>query len=216
MGQKKNEWSLFAPWRSILAPTEGELGTNPQALDVPSPYLEDEPLAVIRSFAFVDLSGFTAFCDLHGEQRAIEVLAFFRGVVRSVAARRGVRVAKWLGDGVMLVGLDEAALAATVGEIVVRCEPQGLRTHAGLATGAVLLFEGDDYVGRPVNLAARLCDRAEPGQIIAAGEAPSTPEWLLVRDPERIEVPGVNALVDIHQLHVDPEIEDRFTGAQVA
>jgi adenylate cyclase len=30
----------------------------------------------------------------------------------------------------------------------------------------VILFEGDDYIGRPVNLAARLCDEAEPHQLL--------------------------------------------------
>ena len=52
-----------------------------------------------------------------------------------------------------------------------------LPLRAGLAAGRVILFEGDDYIGRPVNLAARLCDEAEPHQLLvtaslfdAAGE----------------------------------------------
>ena len=54
-------------------------------------------------------------------------------------------------------------------------EPLPLR--GGVAAGRVILFEGDDYIGRPVNLAARLCDEAEPHQLLvtaslfdAAGE----------------------------------------------
>ena len=38
--------------------------------------------------------------------------------------------------------------------------------HAGISGGHVLLFEGDDYIGRPVNLAARLCDEADPHQVL--------------------------------------------------
>ena len=30
----------------------------------------------------------------------------------------------------------------------------------------MILFEGDDYIGRPVNLAARLCDEALPHQLL--------------------------------------------------
>jgi class 3 adenylate cyclase len=30
----------------------------------------------------------------------------------------------------------------------------------------VILFEGDDYIGRAVNLAARLCDEAVPHQLL--------------------------------------------------
>jgi class 3 adenylate cyclase len=97
---------------------EGELGGPGLAATAPPvPHTEPEPLAVVRSFGFVDISGFTAFCDRHGELQAFELLATFRTATREVAARRGVRVAKWLGDGVMLVGLDPTALAATVAEI---------------------------------------------------------------------------------------------------
>jgi class 3 adenylate cyclase len=32
----------------------------------------------------------------------------------------------------------------------------------------VLVFEGDDYIGRTVNLAARLCDEARPGELLVA------------------------------------------------
>ena len=126
-----------------------------------------EPIAVTRTFAFVDITGFTEFCDQHGDQAAIALLTRFRGLVRDIAARRGVRVAKWLGDGAMLVGVEEGPLVATVAELVLRSQADGIDTHAGLASGTVLLFEGDDYVGRPANLAARLCDAAEPGEILA-------------------------------------------------
>jgi class 3 adenylate cyclase len=39
--------------------------------------------------------------------------------------------------------------------------------RAGVAGGDVLLVEGDDYLGRPVNLAARLCGHARPGEVLA-------------------------------------------------
>ena len=42
-----------------------------------------------------------------------------------------------------------------------------LSLRAGLATGPVILFEGDDYIGSIVNLASRLADMAEPGQLLA-------------------------------------------------
>ena len=41
-----------------------------------------------------------------------------------------------------------------------------LPLRGGVAAGRVILFEGDDYIGRPVNLAARLCDEAEPHQLL--------------------------------------------------
>ena len=45
-----------------------------------------------------------------------------------------------------------------------------LPIRAGFSGGDVILFEGDDYIGGPVNLASRLCDVAAPGEILAAAD----------------------------------------------
>ena len=47
---------------------------------------------------------------------------------------------------------------------------QPLPLKAGIATGPVILFEGDDYIGSIVNLASRLADLAQPGQLLAPKE----------------------------------------------
>ena len=39
-----------------------------------------------------------------------------------------------------------------------------------MATGLALLFEGDDYIGSAVNLAARLCDAAGPGEVLVPAD----------------------------------------------
>ena len=192
---------------------EGELRPVPSATDPPVPHTEPEPLAVERSFGFVDISGFTAFCDRHGELHAFELLATFRTTTRAVAARRGVRVAKWLGDGVMLVGLDPAALAATVAEITMRCRVAGLDTHAGVATGSVLLFEGDDYVGRPVNLAARLCDHAQLGELLVVGRPADLPDWLTVAEERTLEIAGVDGPVAVQRVEPRRDVDAGFTAA---
>lgn len=122
-----------------------------------------------RTFAFIDLSGFTSYTDREGDGAAVALLTKFRSTVRWVAARRGVRIAKWLGDGAMMVGIE----AETVTEAIVDIKsafdtagaPLGLR--AGLASGPVILFEGDDFIGQAVNVAARLCALAQPGEILA-------------------------------------------------
>jgi hypothetical protein len=41
------------------------------------------------------------------------------------------------------------------------------------------MFEGDDYIGRATNVAARLCDAAAPGQTLATREVASrAPRWV--------------------------------------
>jgi len=126
---------------------------------------------VSRSFAFVDLCGFTDFVDLHGDDAAVAELRILRAGVREAAGAAGVRVDKWLGDGVMLVGVEPEPLVTAVLALRSYHEAQGrLPLRGGLATGPVILLDGDDYVGRAVNLAARLCERAESDQILAAAD----------------------------------------------
>ena len=50
-------------------------------------------------------------------RRVGRVLTLFRGAVRQVATDFGVRIAKWLGDGCMLVSVDAAQLVAAVCEL---------------------------------------------------------------------------------------------------
>ncbi len=171
-----------------------------------------EPIAVTRTFAFVDITGFTEFCDKHGDHAAIALLTRFRSLVRDIAARRGVRVAKWLGDGAMLVGVEEGPLVATVAELVLRSQTDGLDTHAGVASGTVLLFEGDDYVGRPANLAARLCDAAEPGEILAHSLHRELPHWVETTDAGSVEVAGVGEVTGVRSIAVHAYVTDDLAG----
>lgn len=168
---------------------------------------DTSPMAVERAFAFVDISGFTAFCDRHGERAAIEVLTRFRTVTRDVVGRRGVRASKWLGDGVMLVSTEPGPLVAAVVELECRFRATGLETHAGVAWGPVLLFEGDDYVGRTVNLAARLADAAGPGEVLAVGVDAELPAWIERRNPRSLQVAGMGRVDGVVQLAATPEVE---------
>jgi adenylate cyclase len=139
-------------------------------------------MRVPRTFAFVDLSGFTNYTAAYGDDAAGRLLGTFRGLVRDIASERGVRVAKWLGDGCMIVGVEQLAVIEFVTDLHRRassvCAPLTLR--AGVATGHALLFEGDDYIGSAVNMAARLCDHARNVDILM-------PTMHLDRLPEGVE-----------------------------
>jgi class 3 adenylate cyclase len=141
-------------------------------------------MRVERSFAFVDLCGFTSFTERFGDERTVVMLASFRTRVREIAARRGVRVTKWLGDGAMLSSGDTPAVVAMVLELGSTApETMPLELRAGLAGGPVIMFEGDDYIGRATNVASRLCDAAAPGQVLATREVVShAPRWVAVAE----------------------------------
>jgi adenylate cyclase len=135
---------------------------------------------VHRSFAFVDVSGFTALTESEGDEHAVEVLTAFRALLREICARRSVRIAKWLGDGVMLVCVETAPLLAAILELhhvvrTVSSPAQTVSIRSGVTSGDVILMEGDDYIGHCVNVAARLCDLAQAGEALAS---PSVMEHL--------------------------------------
>jgi adenylate cyclase len=150
-------------------------------------------MRVERSFAFVDLCGFTRYTDAHGDEESVAVLTDFRAVARELGSEYGVRVAKWLGDGAMFVSTEPWQLVAAVVELASRIESAGvaLPIRAGMAGGEVILFEGDDYIGGPVNLAARLCDAAEPNEVVASADlAQFKPDWAEARPMGTRNVPG--------------------------
>jgi len=160
---------------------------------------------VVRSFAFVDLSGFTSFTNNEGDDEAVAVLREFRDAVRDAASSRGVRIAKWLGDGAMLVGVETEPLIQAVVDIENRISrsDSALPLRAGISVGPVILFEGDDYIGHAVNVAARLCDEAAPRGVIAVAEAAESPIAGIDAEPagER-EIRGIDEPVAIVRLTV--------------
>ena len=157
-------------------------------------------LQIERTFCFADLSGFTRYTSEHGPLAAVDRLGEFREVSRDVAAKRGVRVAKWLGDGVMLVGTEPTPTIAWGGHVISHFKEAGVEVRAGLATGIALLFEGDDYIGEPVNLAAKLCSVAEPGEILASCDVDYLPDWMQVLEVEEVDIRGVGSVRGIQRL----------------
>jgi adenylate cyclase len=162
---------------------------------------------VYRHFGFVDLSGFTALTEVEGDERAVSVLSSFRALVREICSRRGVRIAKWLGDGAMLVSVDGSPLLCATLEMQHAMEavqvPASLRV--GVSAGEVILLEGDDYIGHAVNLAARLCDLA-PGRVVLATEAmvDHLPKWGAVLSTEETPVRGLERPLQVSHLGLRP------------
>jgi class 3 adenylate cyclase len=162
---------------------------------------------VRRCFGFLDLCGFTAFNERHGDERTVLVLAELRTTMREVAARRGVRVVKWLGDGAMVSSTMVDAVAGLVLEVRHRLgqSATALQLRVGLDCGPVIMFEGDDYIGRSVNRASRLCDAAGEGQVLAtAAVAASLPAWVDARPVRIAALPGFERPTQVVELGLAP------------
>src|SRR6516165_1077156 len=118
---------------------------------------------------FTDLVESTGLLQRVGDERALRILQAHRQLLREAMASHGGREVKWLGDGLLTTFAsvaDGVRCAVTMGQRArrpVAGERLGLRV--GLHVGEVLPDEAD-YVGTPVVLARRLCDRATAGQIL--------------------------------------------------
>ncbi len=163
-------------------------------------------MRVRRCFAFLDLSGFTALTDVRGDEQAVEVLSDFRTLVRGICSRRGVRIAKWLGDGAMLVSVEVYPVLEAVLELqfATSKEHGPIAIRAGVTVGPVILYEGDDYIGHAVNVAARLCDLAPSGGTLAVPDvADAVPPWGRVSGSVDVEVPGLARRLEVVELGLE-------------
>jgi adenylate cyclase len=115
------------------------------------------------AIAFCDLAGFTRFTEEEGEEEALSTVErFVEGVTATLP--EDARVVKTIGDEVMIVGQDVAALVDwAVGFLKLFEErPQ---PRIGIHTGPTLYRDGD-YYGREVNLTSRVVARARGGEVL--------------------------------------------------
>ena len=164
-------------------------------------------MRVPRTFVFVDLSGFTNYTAAFGDDAAGRLLSTFRAIVRDTASERGVRIAKWLGDGCMVVSVQQPDALTFVLDLEQRaadvCAP--LTVRAGIATGHALLFEGDDYIGSAVNMAARLCDYARGVEVLMPTmQIERLPEGVVAKPYGDIELRGFPGPVNVVELTGTP------------
>ena len=81
---------------------------------------------------------------------------------------RGGRISKRLGDGLLLTfpSSDAAVLACLE---MVDIEPEPLRLRAGIHDGDVVVA-GDEIVGHVVNVAARVAESANGGEVLVTDD----------------------------------------------
>jgi adenylate cyclase len=122
------------------------------------------------AICFVDMTGFTRLTEEHGDEKAARLATSLAELVNDVSRRHGGRAIRWLGDGGLFY-FDEvnAAFAAAL-EMSERAPATGLpSTHIGVQAGPVVFRDGDVY-GRTVNIASRIADQAEAGEILTSQE----------------------------------------------
>ena len=113
--------------------------------------------------AFADLAGYTRYTEEEGEEEALSYVERFIEAVQDTIPE-DARVVKTIGDEVMVVGYDVAALVDwAVGFQTLWTERPAPRT--GIHYGSTLYRDGD-YFGRDVNLASRVVARSRGGEVL--------------------------------------------------
>jgi class 3 adenylate cyclase len=127
-------------------------------------------MEVTPAICFLDITGYTRLTEERGDKAAAELAEGLAPLVQRPAERHGGRVVKWLGDGVMFHFRDPTGGVIAAREMIESISAAGLPpAHVGLHTGPVV-FQGGDYFGRTVNVAARISAQAGPGQILVSQE----------------------------------------------
>jgi class 3 adenylate cyclase len=121
---------------------------------------------------FTDMEGSTQLIERLGETEAHALLRRHFLLLRAaIADHRGHEV-KSLGDGLMVVFAEvtDAVACAAEMHVSVSGEPEAVGLRVGIHVGEPTC-EGDDYFGRPVIIARRLCDTAGAGQTLVSEAA---------------------------------------------
>jgi class 3 adenylate cyclase len=156
---------------------------------------------------FCDVTGSTALGEQLDPEVWRELLNRYFAEIRAVIERHGGTVEKFIGDAVVAVfGIprvhEDDAVPAVRAAAEMRerlpavAEQVGveLRFRSGVNTGPVLMAEGESLaVGDAVNLAARLEQAAQPGEILIGEHKPGQAGGGLVTARPALPLPGASS-----------------------
>ena len=128
----------------------------------------------VRTIMFTDIVGSTEICSRHGDDAAIAMLGTHDHIVRVAIGANYGREVKHTGDGIM------AAFNSAVSAVRSACRIIGqlndhnadgpefpVNVRIGISAGEPV-EKHEDLFGSTVQLAARLCAQAEPGQVLVS------------------------------------------------
>jgi class 3 adenylate cyclase len=137
--------------------------------------LEETGFAERRTVAppalcFLDLTGYTRLTEELGDRAAASLAEELAALAQRASARNSGKPVKWLGDGVMIHFEHPVGAVRTALQMAAEAPTLDLPAiHAGVSAGPIV-YQGGDYYGRTVNLAARVAAHAAPGEVLATDE----------------------------------------------
>jgi ABC-type transport system substrate-binding protein/class 3 adenylate cyclase len=128
--------------------------------------------AEIRTFLIADVRGYTRYTQERGDEAAARLASAFADVVRTTVGELGGRLVELRGDEALVVFTSPRQAIRTAVALqrrfVERMRSDGslpLRVGIGLDAGEAVRV-GEGFRGGALNLAARLCSIARPGEVL--------------------------------------------------
>ncbi len=173
---------------------------------------------------FCDIRGFTAFCETAEPEETIEVLQTYHEEMGKLIDAHGAGVDHRMGDGIMVLFNDPLpcedpagdavklaiAMRARMSDLCRAWKRMGYRLGFGVgislgyATVGMVGFEGrSDYTasGTAINLASRLGDEAEDGQILLSTRAAIAVEDMFASvSVGEVSLKGIREPVEVFRL----------------
>jgi class 3 adenylate cyclase len=165
----------------------------------------------IRTIMFTDIVGSTEMCSRHGDDAAIIMLGTHDQIVRAALGDHKGREVKHTGDGIM------AAFNSAAGAVRSACQIlTGLQDHnaagpefevmvrIGISAGEPV-EQAADLFGSTVQLAARLCAQAEPGQVLVSNVVADLciGKNLKFTDVGEVELKGFEGKIPTRAVHLE-------------
>jgi len=173
---------------------------------------------------FLDLRGFTAFAETSEPEEVLAVLREYHAEMGRIILEWEATLERFTGDGMMVffndpVAVPDPAIRAVrmasamrerVAELAVGWKRSGYALDFGIgiahgyATLGAIGFEGRiDYgaIGTVVNLAARLCAEAKPGQVLLSQRVLTAAEAVALAEPiGEVTLKGLSRPVKVFNL----------------
>jgi class 3 adenylate cyclase len=164
-------------------------------LAAPTPAREVRKVVTI---VFCDLTGSTALGDRTDPETLRATMRGYYDEMRTILERHGGTVEKFVGDAVMAVfgvpvSREDDALRAirAAWEMRTAVGDLGLHARIGVNTGEVVAGEGDTLVtGDAVNVAARLEQAAEAGDVLVGTETHRLVRDAVTAEPREVAAKG--------------------------
>ncbi len=171
--------------------------------------------AGVRAFLIADVRGYTSFTQERGDVEAARLASRFAELVRECVEAAGGRVVELRGDEALCVFTSPrqalqtgVALQRTLADATREDPSLPMRVGIGIDAGEAVPVE-DGFRGAALNLAARLCSLAGPGEVLA-GEGivlmAGRVDGIVYSDRGRVRVKGVRDPVRVRRLEFDLDL----------